>query len=110
MANDVLSQSGSAFAPCLRLQRGEIFAQTRAGCHGEQGRGRPDLGAPNRTDAAWLCGSAPRTVAATITDGRRGVKPTGEGRRDAVPIKSPAIDLHGLGGELLARRAIPLGG
>ncbi|ACL57099.1 cytochrome-c oxidase, cbb3-type subunit III [Methylobacterium nodulans] len=99
VANYVLSWSGRAFAADLSLATGaELFAQNCAACHGEQGRGNPELGAPNLTDAVWLYGAAPPQVTATISGGRAGVMPSWEGRLDTATIKSLAVYLHSLGG------------
>ncbi|HZU64665.1 MAG TPA: c-type cytochrome, partial [Novosphingobium sp.] len=47
--------------PALRAtaiaQGGPLFARHCAACHNADGRGRPDLGAPDLTDADWLYGS-----------------------------------------------------
>ncbi|WP_279356910.1 cytochrome-c oxidase, cbb3-type subunit III [Methylobacterium indicum] len=99
VANYVLSLSGKAFAPALSLETGAaLFSRNCAACHGEQGRGNPEVGAPNLADAVWLYGSAPKDVIATIQGGRKGVMPTWEGRLDTATIKSLAIYVHGLGG------------
>lgn len=42
-------------------------------CHGEQGKGNQELGAPNLTDKIWLYGSDEATLVETITNGRAGV-------------------------------------
>jgi cytochrome c oxidase cbb3-type subunit III len=41
-----------------------------AACHGAEGKGNPQMGAPNLTDAIWLHGSSEEKIAATIKDGR----------------------------------------
>ena len=99
VANYVLSLSGRAFAPALSLENGAaLFSRNCAACHGEHGRGNPEMGAPNLTDAVWLYGASPGDVIATIQGGRKGVMPTWEGRLDAATIKSLAVYVHGLGG------------
>jgi cbb3-type cytochrome c oxidase subunit III len=37
-----------------------VFADNCAACHGDDGKGDRDQGAPNLTDAIWLYGGAPR--------------------------------------------------
>ena len=99
VANYVLSLSGKAFDPKLSLEQGSaIFAQNCAACHGADAKGNPETGAPNLTDAVWLYGGLPEQVIATITNGRKGVMPTWEGRLDPVTIKSLAVYVHSLGG------------
>lgn len=45
-------------------------------CHGADGRGNPQLGAPNLTDKSWLYGNDFARVTQTIRDGRAGVMPS----------------------------------
>ena len=40
--------------------RKPIFAENCAACHGEDGEGNRELGAPNLTDAIWLYGGDAR--------------------------------------------------
>ncbi|RMF96577.1 MAG: cytochrome-c oxidase, cbb3-type subunit III [Gammaproteobacteria bacterium] len=56
----------------VRLGR-NLFLNRCATCHGSDARGA--RGFPNLTDDAWLWGSAPETIQATITNGRVGVMP-----------------------------------
>ncbi len=99
VANYVLSLSGRAFDPKLKLEDGQaIFAQNCAACHGETGKGNKEMGAPDLTDAIWLYGSSPEQVMATIHNGRKGVMPSWEGRLDPVTIKALAVYVHSLGG------------
>lgn len=48
------------------------------GCHGPEGKGNQQLGAPNLTDDIWLYGGSPKAVAASIANGRNGVMPAHE--------------------------------
>jgi cytochrome c oxidase cbb3-type subunit III len=99
VSNYVLSLSGKAFDAKLSLEDGrKIFAQNCAACHGDNGRGNKELGAPNLADAIWLYGSTPQQVAATIHNGRRGVMPAWESRLDPVTLKALAVYVHSLGG------------
>jgi cytochrome c oxidase cbb3-type subunit 3 len=99
VANYVLSLSGQAFNPKLKLEEGkELFAQNCAACHGEEAKGNKELGAPNLTDSVWLYGSAPEQVIATITNGRKGVMPAWDGRLDRTTIRSLALYVHSLSG------------
>ena len=51
------------------------FGQVCAACHRSDGKGNPDLGAPDLTDDVWLYGSDRETIIATMTHGRNGVMP-----------------------------------
>jgi cytochrome c oxidase cbb3-type subunit 3 len=99
VANYVLSLSGKTFDAKLKLEDGaNTYAQSCAACHGDNGKGNKELGAPDLTDAIWLYGSSPDQVMATIHHGRKGVMPAWEGRLDAATIKALAVYVHSLGG------------
>ncbi|MHA1572744.1 MAG: c-type cytochrome, partial [Alphaproteobacteria bacterium] len=74
------------------------FADNCAACHGEDGKGNIELGAPNLTDNIWLFGSTPAEIAETIRTGRGGVMPHWTGRLDPATIKMLAVYVHSLGG------------
>lgn len=80
-------------------ERGQaVFTDQCAVCHGPNGAGNRDVGAPNLRDAIWLYGGDKKTVVETISYARRGVMPAWEGRLDLATIKSLAIYVHTLGG------------
>jgi cytochrome c oxidase cbb3-type subunit 3 len=97
-AEYVLSLSGrGGDAPAA--ERGKtIFAEQCAACHGDDGRGKLDQGAPNLTDGIWLYGSEKESILQSIRTGRGGVMPNWSGRLDPATIKQLAIYVHGLGG------------
>jgi cytochrome c oxidase cbb3-type subunit 3 len=76
----------------------EIFAANCVACHGEQGKGNLELGAPNLTDAIWLYGGDAKTIAAQVTKPRHGVMPAWQGRLTDAQIKMLAVYVHSLGG------------
>lgn len=53
----------------------ELFIANCAACHGEEGRGMMEMGAPNLTDATWIYGGDEQTVFTTIFNGRQGHMP-----------------------------------
>ncbi len=60
----------------LRAQRGAAtYQQVCVACHGADGKGNQDIGAPNLTDNVWLYGSSESTIIETITNGRQNVMP-----------------------------------
>lgn len=76
----------------------KIFEEQCASCHGADGKGNKEFGAPNLTDAIWLYGSSIENVVATVTNGRGGVMPAWNTRLDPVTIKSLAVYVQSLGG------------
>ncbi len=75
VANYVLQLAGKPRNE-LRATRGaETFKQTCVACHGAEGKGNQDLGAPNLTDNTWLYGGSEATIIETITNGRSNVMP-----------------------------------
>lgn len=80
VADYVQSLSG-AEVPAGRLAAGaDIFANNCASCHGEDGRGIMDLGAPNLADDIWIYGGDDASLFDTIWAGRQGWMPAWEGR------------------------------
>jgi cytochrome c oxidase cbb3-type subunit 3 len=76
----------------------QLFAENCASCHGDNGKGNREMGAPNLTDAIWLYGGDRATLTQTITKARFGVMPHWAGRLDPVTIKMLAAYVHSLGG------------
>lgn len=86
-----------AASPAAR--RGQtLFAQNCAACHGIDGRGNRQFGAPNLTDPIWLFGGDAMSLRATIANSRAGVMPRWGNRLDAVTIRMLAAYVHSLGG------------
>ncbi|MGB3718374.1 MAG: cytochrome-c oxidase, cbb3-type subunit III [Proteobacteria bacterium] len=98
VAEYVLSLSGRAKDEAAVARGREIFAEQCASCHGEDGKGNVELGAPNLTDAIWLYGDSKEAIMASISTGRGGQMPAWEGRLDPVTIKALAVYVHSLGG------------
>jgi cytochrome c oxidase cbb3-type subunit 3 len=97
-ADYVLSLSGTP-GDASAIERGKaIFAENCAACHGEDGKGNRDLGAPNLTDGIWLYGSGKPAVVTSISTGRGGVMPSWAGRLDENTIKKLSVYVHSLGG------------
>ena len=60
----------------LRAQRGKPrFAAACAACHGAEGKGNQQLGAPNLTDDIWLHGGTEAAIVETIVKGRMNEMP-----------------------------------
>jgi len=70
----VLSLSGRTSDPARAARGKEKFAVCAA-CHGADGKGNRQLGAPDLTDSIWLYGSSEATLIETIAKGRNNVMP-----------------------------------
>lgn len=71
-----------------------IFATQCAACHGADGRGMVEVGAPNLTDSDWLYGSDREAIKGQIFTGNGGVMPTWGGRLSPETIKALAVYVH----------------
>jgi len=99
VADYVRSLSGLAVDPKADLAAGKkIFADNCATCHGPDGKGKRDLGAPNLTDAIWLYGPDKATIVDGLWNGRGSVMPAWDGRLDETAIKAVAVYVFTLGG------------
>lgn len=76
----------------------EIFAQNCASCHGDNGKGNRELGAPNLTDGIWLYGSTPAAIAAQVRAPKHGVMPAWGVRLGDTTVKELTVYVHSLGG------------
>lgn len=94
----VLSLSGRAPADAAAQRGAALFAANCVACHGADGKGLRQFGAPNLGDAVWLHGSNPGKVAANITKAPAGVMPAWQTKLDPVTIKMLAVYVHSLGG------------
>jgi len=99
VAEYTLSLSGKS-TDTAAVERGKALWEENGcgGCHGEDGKGMAELGAPNLTDAIWLYGSSKEAVAESIYTGRGGAMPSWQDRLDPVTIKALAVYVHSLGG------------
>lgn len=91
------NKAGNASAPDIAAGK-EIFAQNCASCHGEDGKGSREFGAPNLTDAIWLYGSTPAAIAAQVKSPKHGVMPAWSARLGDTIVKELAVYIHSLGG------------
>ncbi|MGH1375514.1 MAG: cytochrome-c oxidase, cbb3-type subunit III [Alphaproteobacteria bacterium] len=80
------------------VQGATIFEEQCASCHGDDGRGIQDYGAPNLADKIWLYGGDRETVYQTVYTARAGVMPAWENRLSDNTLKQLTIYLHQLGG------------
>lgn len=65
----------------------ELFAANCASCHGDDGAGMAELGAPDLTDGTWIYGGDAASLFDTVHDGRQGWMPAWENRLSPVDRK-----------------------
>lgn len=100
----VLTLSGDR--PEATYAHGEaIFKEQCASCHGSDGKGLREFGAPNLTDKIWLYGGDRASVFETVYYARAGMMPAWGERLDENTIRQLTIYLHQLGG---GERDIPV--
>jgi len=98
-ANFVRSLSGLPTDPGADREKGKkVFADNCSPCHGVDGKGNQDFGAPNLTTKVWLYGSDKKSIVERINIGGGGTMPAWEGRLDPTAIKAVAVYVHTLGG------------
>jgi cytochrome c oxidase cbb3-type subunit 3 len=97
-AEFVLSLTKRAMDTAAVERGAKIFADQCISCHGAEGKGNPELGAPNLTDEIWLFGGQKADIVQSIATGRGGSMPAWQGRLDPVTLKSLAVYVHSLGG------------
>lgn len=99
IADFVRSLSGLPTGPKADLAAGRnLFAENCAACHGPEGKGNRELGAPNLTDAIWLYGSDRQDIIDAIWNGRGASMPGWADRLDDITIKSLSVYVHSFGG------------
>jgi cytochrome c oxidase cbb3-type subunit 3 len=95
VTSHVLSLSGKSRDDAVGAQ---LFEQNCAVCHGANGTGNRQVGAPNLADAIWLYGGTREDIAAQVTNPHHGAMPAWGGRLDPVTIKMLTAYVHSLGG------------
>jgi cytochrome c oxidase cbb3-type subunit 3 len=76
----------------------KVFADNCVLCHGAEGKGNRELGAPNLTDKIWLYGPAKVTIMEGVQNGRGGVMPAWQGRLSDPTIKALTVYVYSFGG------------
>jgi len=111
LASYVVSLSGNKADPAMVAQGKELFHSHAAACfycHGDEAKGRQDIGSANLTDKVWLWADVPgaaddagklAAVEKVIASGLdKGVMPAWEGRLKPEQIKLLSVYVHELGG------------
>ncbi|MEE9590366.1 MAG: cytochrome-c oxidase, cbb3-type subunit III [Hyphomicrobiaceae bacterium] len=98
LAETVLAFANNATDKAAAERGKAIFAEQCVSCHGDEGKGNQELGAPDLTDAIWLYGGTKVAIVTSISTGRGGVMPAWNERLDPVTIKQLTVYVHSLGG------------
>lgn len=98
VAEYVLSLSVDNYDVNLAAQGEGIYRDNCASCHGNDGTGDRDIGAPNLADAIWLYGSDRETVQTSISQSRFGVMPAWGQRLTEEDLRAVSAYVHALGG------------
>ncbi len=77
----------------------EVFAGNCAACHGEDAKGKRDVGAPNLTDTAWIYGGDRQSITSTVYSGHQGLMPTWEQRLTVTQRKILTLYVLALSGQ-----------
>jgi cytochrome c oxidase cbb3-type subunit 3 len=96
VAHYVLSLSGRTH-DSVRALRGKIeYQKVCVACHGAQGKGNQQLGAPDLTDQAWLHGSGETAIVEQILKGRSNQMPAHKEILSAAKIHLLTAYVHSL--------------
>lgn len=94
----VLNLSGQPANQTAVQRAGELWTNNCASCHGPDGKGLREFGAPNLTDREWLYGGTKADIRSQIVNARAGVMPNWGARLDPMTIDALAVYVHSLGG------------
>jgi len=98
VAEHVLSLTGRATDAAAAERGAAIFAENCAACHGDQGQGNHEVGAPRLNDQVWLYGGDKESIVRSISYARGGVMPAWGQRLDPAVIRMLTVYIHSLGG------------
>ncbi|KAB0266847.1 cytochrome-c oxidase, cbb3-type subunit III [Microvirga brassicacearum] len=70
----------------------KAFETNCISCHGENGKGNPELGAPDLTDHFWIYGGDRQSIYTSIFNGRQGFMPSWEDRLS--PLERKILTLY----------------
>lgn len=94
-----ISHQETSATPEVLAEGEELFATNCASCHGDDGTGMIDVGAPNLTDGFWIYGGDEASIYKTLVNGRKGWMPAWESRLSEAERKMLTAYIIGLGNE-----------
>ena len=99
VANHVRELAGLPTEPKADLAKGrKLFADNCASCHGADGAGDGQVGAPPLNNAIWLYKGTPEAILAQVTAPRHGQMPAWQQKLGDIAVKELAVYVHSLGG------------
>lgn len=99
VSNYVGSIAGLETEDGVDLEAGKtVYIDNCAACHGEDGKGMAELGAPDLTSSNYLYGKSIEAIKNQVNDPRNGVMPAWAPRLEPATVKSLAVYVHSLGG------------
>lgn len=94
----VLKLSGQDHDATLAAAGAETFELECAACHGDNGEGIVELGAPNLSNNIWLYGGTREAILESVTYARYGIMPNWKDRLTEAQMRKVALYVHQLGG------------
>lgn len=94
----VMAIAGQDHDATLAADGAVLFDENCSSCHGVEGMGDRELGAPNLTDRIWLYGGSEDALTYTINNARFGVMPNWSDRLSEAEVRAVAAYVHQLGG------------
>lgn len=83
--------------PAARIEAGKkLFADNCTACHGDDAKGKVDVGAPDLTDKFWIYGGDAQSITNSVWNGRQGHMPSWEQRLSPLDRKMLALYLADL--------------
>ncbi len=76
----------------------QIFLDNCAACHGEDAKGKAEMGAPDLADAIWLKAKGEEAIARQVASPKHGVMPGWNARLGETTVKELTVFVHSLGG------------
>jgi len=98
VVHHVLQLSGQDHDASLLSDGAVVYADNCSACHGDNGLGNHDLGAPNLADTLALYGNTEAALTAQIINPNHGVMPGWLERLGEGQVKQLALYIHSLGG------------
>ena len=83
--------------PAAKISAGKaVFAANCVLCHGDDAKGKAELGGPDLTDRFWIYGGDAESIYNSVWGGRQGQMPSWEGRLSPLDRKILALYLFDL--------------